>query len=213
MSKKGFIILLVILAVLYIASLGMGVVLNSSEEVDLDALQKRAGGWIGRQMDAFADRLDLGGLQCGGASVADGFALKAGADENECTLDFEPGLDDDDEFVKTELRFTPLSTQEREKAGQPPTVYVNGCLPEDDDAVSSGADDAESEPVVETLRPYRLQVTYVPKGESADDPPCWLKRELPLSLTVTRGGGTLTLTLVCTNCGDGASREAKLRLK
>lgn len=215
MSKKAFIIVLVILALLYIASLGMGVAFNSSGNVNLDGLQRRAGGAIGRAFEAFADRLDLGSLACNGQRVADGFALDVTSkDTHECVLALDPGLEDDDEFVKTEIRPAPRpASSSSGQAAQPPAVYLFANFTGDEfPQRSPHTDDCEFSEG--SLDAFNLVIKYEPDDASGSDGwSCWLRRELPLSLTVTRAGGTLTMTLTCRDCGNRPQRKVALRMK
>lgn len=214
MSKKGFIILLVILAVLYIASLGMGVAINSSDEADLDKLKRRAGGKIGALFEAFADRLELRGLQCNGEAVAGSFTLNfSGGGRESCELVFNPDLEDDDDYVKTELRLAPRPAgQASGGAAATPTVYLDAGFTEKE-FPKSERDEARCKLEGEKLDAFRLEVRYTPSDEPKTDWSCSLEQDLPLSLTVTRGGGTLALTLVCDECGNRDTRKAALRMK
>lgn len=212
-SKTKFIVLMVILVLLYIASLGMGVMLNSSGDVTLDGLQRRAEGVVGSALEAFADRLDLRRLKCSGESVASGFALDVTSrDTDECVLRLDPGLDDDDEFVKTEIRLAPAPVASSGQTAKPPAVFLFANFageefpqrsPHTDDCKFSEAD----------LDPYNLVIRYEPNDASDTEWSCWLRRELPLSLTVTRAGGTLSMSLGCRDCGNRSQRKVALRMK
>lgn len=213
MSKKSFIIVLVLLAVLYLASLGMGVAFNRSGESDLDALQRRAGGWVGGIFESLADRLDLRRLRCNGESVADGFTLDVTSrDTHECVLVLDPGLENDDDFVKTEIRLAPRPASSSGETAKPPAFYLDaGFTGEQFPRRSPHTDDCTFDE--EDLDAYSLRISYTPDDDPDTDWRCWLRRELPLSLTVTRGGGTLSMSLECRDCGNRAQRKVKLRMK
>lgn len=212
-SKKVFIIVLVILVLLYVASLGMGVAFNSDSEADLGQLERRAKGTIGSVFEAFADRLVLDGLECNGANVADVFTLDfRRADSPSCELFFNPPLEDDDEFVKTELRLAPRPVGQAQGAAAPPKVFLFAGFTEENFPQA----DRDREKCFldrDGLPAYRLELRYTPGDAPSTDWQCWLERELPLSLTVTRGGGTLAMTLVCDDCGNRDRRRLELRMK
>lgn len=212
-SKKIFVIVLVILAVLYLASLGAGIAFNRQNEVNIERLQRRAEGRTGALFEFFAERLELRTLECNGKKVADRFTLDfSGNDTDTCMLALSPKLEDDDDFRKTELRFAPLPVNPSGGPDKPPTVYLAAGYIEEN-FPKADRDEGKCFLTSEPPEAFRLEVTYTPSDDPATDWGCWLQRDLPLKITVTKGGGTLKLELVCDDCGDRNHRRALLRMK
>jgi hypothetical protein len=217
----GVVLLLAVVVALYFVALGLGLAFNRGG--DGTSVDDVSGGWkkaLGALTPLFAPPLDLRAVACNGQPVTGLFKLTEG--NAECSLEFTSS---DDDYRKGELEVlrTPATNdlavlvraEFNEKYFHREERDKSKCFV--DPAPLPGALPGVGEipyPDEVTARKLRLQIRYLPNGDSDPDTwKCWLlqDRSEPFGFTVLADGGSLALE--CVGCAAGAQRELLLRLK
>lgn len=189
--KKVIIVCFVLVAVLYVVSLGVGFGSNTKE----DPLSGgKSGSWtrlLDNLLGPFAPHLDVARLTCGGQPAGQLFSLTQA--RGSCSIEIPPA--EGKKYRKGTLQFT---------GGATPRIYVHSD--KDHCKVRTG----------EIGPGLALKVTYINKGESLEDPNCWLEHSdpaEPLRVVALEGGGTLTLERQCNGCDARDPKAVSLRLQ
>ncbi len=202
---KTGILLIIAAVVLYAGALTLGLFTNQTREAP--SADQSGRDWLaslGGMTAGFAPRLDLKRLRCNGQPVSRPFMLTQAAESCELSI---PG-DADEDYRHATLELLPAGGSSR------PGVYIRakyeqGRFPVERRDPASCFLDGEELP-----HAFHLEVRLRVEDEDLDDPwECWLqhKAEDPVSLTVMKEGGRITLR--CAGCDNDARQEIRARMK
>jgi hypothetical protein len=204
------ILLIVVVVLLYIGSLVYGVKFGESgDKPSADQSSREWLAWLSSATSRFAPPLDGSKLWCNRRRLSDEVTLTQADDSCEIVIEADP--DSSRKMRHADLRVLPSPSTAQ------PTVYIRAKYPErqfpraERDRTRCFVDPPPLQVDPAPLRAFRLEVRYTPREEDIDNPwECWLLAEpdKPVSLTVLKQGGKLTLR--CVGCEAGVKREIHL---
>ena len=183
--NKVVIIVLILIASLYVATVLMGFRFNveSGEEPSRDQVKNSWVSHLGDPLSIVYPNL----LRCNRQPVDEVFVLTA--EKQECDVEL-PGSDKGVLAATLEVLDPGVAVYERSDAA---------------------ARHPECRSDAQLVGGRKLKVSYLPEGETHRTPACWLARgqTTPVRMVVLRDGGVLTLR--CEGCGPGPSVRLRLQ--
>jgi len=207
------ILLIVGVAVLYIAALTLGIKREDSGDPNSDPKEQPGIDTLGKLTIPFAPRYQTRDLRCNGRLLARG--PKLSADQTVCKIDIDPRLPDDDDYRVLMLEVAP------EPSDATFAAYIRAVYKEKDNPRAKRDPDKcpFSSELEKIQNDFRLEISYPESLEPEDDEwDCWLKQVngLPLRITVMRDevlplAPLPKLVLQCIGCDAGPPRAITLR--
>lgn len=207
------ILLIVGVAVLYIAALTLGIKREHSGDPNSDPKEQPSIDTLGELTIPFAPRYQTRDLRCNGRLLARG--PKLSADQTVCKIDIDPRLPDDDDYRVLMLEVAP------EPSDATFTAYIRAFYEDKEDArPKRNPKECPLETELEKIpNDLRLEISYPESRKKKDDEvECWLRQVngFPLRITVMREEvpplmPLPKLVLQCIGCDSDPPRAITLR--
>jgi hypothetical protein len=205
------ILMIVGVAILYIATLTLGLMREDSGDASSDPKEEPGIEMLGKLTMPFAPRYDTRYLRCHGRLLARG--PKLSADQTDCNIEINPFYPEDEEYRVILLEVEP------EPADPSFAAYVRAIYKEEDNPLAK-RDPASCRLASEMGDDeFRLEIAYKEDTDPEDDEwLCWLKQEirLPLRIALVREerqplAPLPKLALRCIGCDTDPPRAITLR--